>query len=96
MDENGTIVSANRRAEVVLARDLALLNINQVFDIQMREIKHHPFSLPMKLIAMGRYQFYVKVIPPVQQIMRVPDFRQRTDYVAPIQPEPLVMNEKKP
>lgn len=96
LDENGTIVSANRRAEVVLARDLALLNINQVFDIQMREIKHHPFSLPMKLIAMGRYQFYVKVIPPVQQIMRVPDFRQRTDYVAPIQPEPLVMNEKKP
>jgi transcriptional regulator of acetoin/glycerol metabolism len=96
LDENGTIVSANRRAEVVLARDLALLNINQVFDIEMREIKHHPFSLPMKLIAMGRYQFYVKVIPPVQQIMRVPDFRQRTDYVAPVQPEPIVMNEEKP
>ncbi|MEP0073859.1 MAG: sigma-54-dependent Fis family transcriptional regulator [Marinomonas sp.] len=83
LDENGTIVSANRRAEVVLARDLALLNINQIFDIEMREIKHHPFSLPMKLIAMGRYQFYVKVIPPVQQIMRVPDFRQRADYVSP-------------
>lgn len=83
LDENGTIVSANRRAEVVLARDLALLNINQIFDIEMREIKHHPSSLPMKLIAMGRYQFYVKVIPPVQQIMRVPDFRQRADYVSP-------------
>lgn len=85
LDENGTIVSANRRAEVVLARDLALLNINQIFDIEMREIKHHPSSLPMKLIAMGRYQFYVKVIPPVQQIMRVPDFRQRADYVSPSQ-----------
>ncbi|RBP83752.1 sigma-54-dependent Fis family transcriptional regulator [Marinomonas rhizomae] len=96
LDENGTIVSANRRAEVVLARDLALLNINQVFDIEMREIKHHPFSLPMKLIAMGRYQFYVKVIPPVQQIMRVPDFRQRADYVAPSQTETLVMKEKNP
>ncbi|WP_137168977.1 sigma-54-dependent Fis family transcriptional regulator [Marinomonas sp. FW-1] len=96
LDENGTIVSANRRAEVVLARDLALLNINQVFDIEMREIKHHPFSLPMKLIAMGRYQFYVKVIPPVQQIMRIPDFRQRADYIAPSQPEVIVMNEKNP
>lgn len=96
LDENGTIVSANRRAEVVLARDLALLNINQIFDIEMREIKHHPFSLPMKLIAMGRYQFYVKVIPPVQQIMRIPDFRQRADYVAPSQPEAIVMNEKNP
>lgn len=96
LDENGTIVSANRRAEVVLAQDLALLNINQIFDIEMREIKHHPFSLPMKLIAMGRYQFYVKVIPPVQQIMRIPDFRQRADYVAPSQPEAIVMNEKSP
>ncbi|RCW95459.1 sigma-54-dependent Fis family transcriptional regulator [Marinomonas foliarum] len=96
LDENGTIVSANRRAEVVLAQDLALLNINQIFDIEMREIKHHPFSLPMKLIAMGRYQFYVKVIPPVQQIMRIPDFRQRADYVAPSQPEAIVMNEKNP
>lgn len=84
LDENGTIVSANRRAEVVLARDLALLNINQVFDIEMREIKHHPFNLPMKLVAMGRYQFYVKVIPPIQQIMRVPDFRSRAEYVPPL------------
>lgn len=83
LDESGAIVSANRRAEVVLARDLALLNINQVFDIEMREIKHHPPSLPIKLRALGRYQFYVKVIPPVQQVMRVPDFRQRSDYVAP-------------
>lgn len=96
LDENGTIVSANRRAEVVLAQDLALLNINQIFDIEMREIKHHPYSLPMKLIAMGRYQFYVKVIPPVQQIMRIPDFRQRADYVAPPQAEAIVMNEKSP
>ncbi len=83
LDENGTIVSANRRAEVVLARDLALLNIRQIFDIEMREIKHHPASLPLKLLALGRYQFYVKVIPPVQQIMRVPDFRQGSGYVPP-------------
>ncbi|REG83683.1 transcriptional regulator of acetoin/glycerol metabolism [Marinomonas pollencensis] len=83
LDESGTVVSANRRAEVVLARDLALLNINQVFDIEMREIRHHPPSMPIKLRALGRYQFYVKVIPPLQQIMRVPDFRQRADYVPP-------------
>lgn len=84
LDENGIIVSANRRAEVVLARDLALLNINQVFDCEMRDIKHHPFNLPMKLLAMRRYQFYVKVIPPTQHIMRVPDFRKSTDYIAPL------------
>ncbi|WP_428981139.1 sigma-54-dependent Fis family transcriptional regulator [Marinomonas phaeophyticola] len=89
LDEDGVIVSANRRAEVVLARDLGLLNINQVFDCEMREIKHHPINLPMKLLAMGRYQFYVKVIPPTQQIMRVPDFRRRTGYVMPSKQSPL-------
>ncbi|WP_133010838.1 sigma-54-dependent Fis family transcriptional regulator [Marinomonas flavescens] len=99
LDESGTIVSANRRAEVVLARDLGLLNINQVFDIEMREIRHHPPSLPIKLRSLGRYQFYVKVIPPVQQIMRVPDFRQRAEYVAPSNllkknTKDLIMTEK--
>ena len=86
LDENGIIVSANRRAEVVLAQDLALLNINQVFDCSMREIKHHPPNAPMKLRAMGRFQIYVKVIPPLAPVMRVPDFRNRADYIPPVTP----------
>nr|WP_127555750.1 sigma-54-dependent Fis family transcriptional regulator [Saccharospirillum alexandrii] len=86
LDENGVIVSANRRAEVVLAQDLALLNINQVFDCSMREIKHHPPNAPMKLRAMGRFQIYVKVIPPLAPVMRVPDFRNRADYIPPVTP----------
>nr|WP_245584189.1 sigma-54-dependent Fis family transcriptional regulator [Saccharospirillum impatiens] len=84
LDDNGVIVSANRRAEVVLAQDLALLNINQVFDCSMREIKHHPPNAPMKLRAMGRFQIYVKVIPPLAPVMRVPDFRNRADYSPPV------------
>lgn len=83
LDDNGIIVSANRRAEVVLAQDLALLNINQVFDCSMREIKHHPPNAPMKLRAMGRFKIYVKVIPPLAPVMRVPDFRNRADYTPP-------------
>ncbi|WCN07769.1 sigma-54-dependent Fis family transcriptional regulator [Marinomonas mediterranea] len=83
LDENGTIVSANRRAEVVLARDLALLNIAQVFDCEMREIKHQPTNIPMKLKALGRYQFYVNVLPPALPVMRIPDFRKTEGYVAP-------------
>lgn len=86
LDDNGTIVSANRRAEVVLAQDLALLNVNQVFNCEMREIKHHPHSLPMKLKAMGRYQMYVKVIPPLAPVMKAPDFRNRPEYVPPSTP----------
>ncbi|WP_341936966.1 sigma-54-dependent Fis family transcriptional regulator [Marinimicrobium sp. C2-29] len=85
VDENGVIVSANRRAEIVLAHNLALLHINQVFNCEMRDIKQQPPSLPMELEAMGRYQMYVKVIPPLAPIMRVPDFRSHPDYVAPDQ-----------
>ncbi|MHA7879236.1 MAG: sigma-54-dependent Fis family transcriptional regulator [Saccharospirillum sp.] len=83
LDDNGTIVSANRRAEIVLAQDLALMNVNQVFDCEMREIKQHPQNLPMKLRALGRYQMYIKVIPPLAPVMRAPDFRNRPDYVPP-------------
>jgi transcriptional regulator of acetoin/glycerol metabolism len=83
LDDNGVIVSANRRAEVVLAQDLALMNINQLFDCEMREIKHQPPNAPMKLRAMGRFQIYVKVIPPLAPVMRVPDFRNRPDYTPP-------------
>lgn len=92
LDENGTIVSANRRAEIVLAQDLALLNISQVFDCEMREIKQHPATLPMKLCALGRYQMYVKVIPPLSPVMRAPDFRQRPDYVPPQENQPHPMS----
>ncbi|MGB2064438.1 MAG: sigma-54-dependent Fis family transcriptional regulator, partial [Marinomonas gallaica] len=49
LDDRGTIISANRRAEVVLARDLSLLNISQIFDCDMREIKNQPLHMPMKL-----------------------------------------------
>lgn len=92
LDERGTIVSANRRAEVVLARDLSLLNISQIFDCDMREIKNQPLHMPMKLRALGRYQFYVKALPPITQVMKVPDYRMDADYKAP----PKLLDNEKP
>lgn len=83
LDDHGTIISANRRAEVVLARDLSLLNVSQIFDCDMREIKNQPLHMPMKLRALGRYQFYVKALPPVTQVMKVPDYRTSGHYQAP-------------
>ncbi|MEC8080304.1 MAG: sigma 54-interacting transcriptional regulator, partial [Pseudomonadota bacterium] len=79
------IVSANRRAEIVLARDLSLLNISQIFDCDMREIKNQPLHMPMKQRALGRFQFYMKVLPPVTQVMKVPDYRTSGGYEAPPQ-----------
>lgn len=85
LDDQGTIVSANRRAEIVLARDLSLLNISQIFDCDMREIKNQPLHMPMKQRALGRFQFYMKVLPPVTQVMKVPDYRTSGGYEAPPQ-----------
>lgn len=85
LDDQGTIVSANRRAEIVLARDLSLLNISQIFDCDMREIKNQPLHMPMKQLALGRFQFYMKVLPPVTQVMKVPDYRTSGGYEAPPQ-----------
>lgn len=83
IDENGTIVSANRRAEIVLAQNLALLNIEQVFDLAIREIKHHPENMPIQARALGRFNFFVKVSRPQQEVIRTPDFRTRPDYKSP-------------
>lgn len=83
LDDEGTIISANRRAEIVLARDLSLLNISQIFDCDMREIKNQPLHMPMKQRALGRFQLYMKVLPPVTQVMKVPDFRKNGRYEAP-------------
>ena len=92
LDDRGTIISANRRAEVVLARDLSLLNVSQIFDCDMREIKNQPLHMPMKTRALGRYQFYMKVLPPVTHVMKVPDYRRDSAYQAP----PKVIGTEKP
>lgn len=83
IDENGTIVSANRRAEIILAQNLALMNIEQILDIPVHEIKHQPENMPMQARAMGRFNFFIKVSRPKTEIIRTPDFRNRPDYRSP-------------
>ncbi|MDX1472921.1 MAG: sigma-54-dependent Fis family transcriptional regulator [Reinekea sp.] len=83
IDDNGTIISANRRAEIILAQSLALMNIEQIFDIPIREIKHQPDNMPLQARVQGRYHFFIKVTRPSMEIIRTPDFRNRPDYRSP-------------
>ncbi|MFC3853520.1 sigma-54-dependent Fis family transcriptional regulator [Salinispirillum marinum] len=83
LDENGTIVSANRRASALLAHDLALLNVEAVFGCTMREIRQQPASMPLSLRVLERFRVWVKVNPPIAPKITVPDFRQQPDYQAP-------------
>jgi len=76
-NDDGTIISANRRAELLLGYDLALTNIADIFDYPLRELKSHPESMPIALPALGRFQMHGVVKRPTQKVIQAVDFRQR-------------------
>lgn len=76
-NEDGTILSANKRAELLLGHDLALLNINDLFDCPLRELKNHPESMPIELPAMNRFLWHGSIKRPQKQVIQAVDFRQR-------------------
>lgn len=76
-NEEGTIISANRRAELLLACDLALANISQIFDCPLRALKNQPEMLPMQLRTHGRHQMHAMIKRPSEQRIQAVDFRQQ-------------------
>ncbi|WP_083704689.1 sigma-54-dependent Fis family transcriptional regulator [Motiliproteus sp. MSK22-1] len=76
-NEDGTIISSNRRAELLLGYDLALVNISDIFDYPLREMKNHPESMPVSMLALGRYQMHGVIKRPTEQVIRAVDFRDR-------------------
>ncbi|MDN3683759.1 hypothetical protein QW180_05335 [Vibrio sinaloensis] len=57
-NEHGIIVSANRRAEVVLGQDLALQRLDQIFDLKLEQLLSHPAYAPMALISHSQFNFF--------------------------------------
>ncbi|MEX1058449.1 MAG: GAF domain-containing protein, partial [Natronospirillum sp.] len=91
LDEDGTVVSANRRAWVLLAHDLALINVESVFGIKFRELRQQPPNMPLTLRVFDRYRMWVRVQQPLAPPLKVPDFRQQTNVspgerAAPVPP----------
>jgi transcriptional regulator of acetoin/glycerol metabolism len=77
-NEHGTIISANRRAELLLCYDLALVNITDIFDRSLPELKNSPEQIPITLRALGKYQMHGLVKRPPQSAIEAVDFRQQT------------------
>lgn len=77
-NDDGTILSANKRAELLLGHDLALLNINDLFDCPLRDLKNHPESMPIKLPALNHFVWHGSIIRPQKQVIRAVDFRHKT------------------
>lgn len=76
-NEEGSIISANRRAELLLAQDLALLNIESILNISLRELKNHPEELPLDLVACNKFRIYGMLKRPNIPKPRELDFRKQ-------------------
>lgn len=76
LDDEGRVISANRRAWVLLAHDLALINVEQIFGCPFLELKQQPANAPLALRAFNRYRMWVRVQAPLAPPLTIPDFRQ--------------------
>ncbi|MCH8551497.1 MAG: sigma-54-dependent Fis family transcriptional regulator [Natronospirillum sp.] len=83
LDDRGVVVSANRRAWVLLAHDLALMNIENIFGCSFRELSQQPPNVPLTLRVFERYRMWVRVQPPLAPPLKIPDFRIQEQPAAP-------------
>lgn len=75
-DEQGTIISANRRAELILGHDIALTKITNLFNCSLTNFKNHPENLPIPLMTLNKYEMLGLVKRPTTKGIQVNDFRQ--------------------
>ncbi|MEZ8823496.1 sigma-54-dependent Fis family transcriptional regulator [Vibrio amylolyticus] len=77
-NEDGVIISANRRAEVTLGQGIALQRLEQIFDIKMQQILSHPHYNPMSMTTHSRFNYFAIITPPKRSSGRKIDYRQTT------------------
>ncbi|MGY5452249.1 sigma-54-dependent Fis family transcriptional regulator [Agarivorans sp. MS3-6] len=74
-DETGLVISANRRAELVLATDLKLVNISELFDVSVGQLINQPESFQVPLLTRQQFRVHGILHKPKQAKPRVLDFR---------------------
>ena len=77
VNEDGMIISANRRAELLLSVELSMINIGDVFDTRFFDMKHQPDNLPMRLRTQHGYQMQALIRKPTQTIVEPVDYRNK-------------------
>lgn len=98
-NEQGVIVSANRRAEVVLGQDLALQRLEQIFDIKLEQLLSHPPFNPTAISTHSHFSFFGIITPPKVPQGRQIDYRKSTpktdlkDAKAPLDLDRLNMGD---
>lgn len=75
-DDQGQVVSANRRADNLLGVGLARVNIESLFDVPLPQLLNQPDGQPFNLLAGGRFRFHARVHRPRQAApIQARDFR---------------------
>jgi len=76
-DDQGQVVSANRRADSLLGVGLAQVNIEKLFDVPLQQLLNQPEAQPFNLRASGRFRFHAQIKRPQQPAsIQARDFRQ--------------------
>ncbi|MFT6919522.1 MAG: transcriptional regulator of acetoin/glycerol metabolism [Cognaticolwellia sp.] len=74
-NDEGTIISANKRAEVLLCYDLTLANIVDIIDIPLQKIKTKLSNLPFAFKVLNKYNMHGFIKAPVKNEIQAVDFR---------------------
>lgn len=82
-DENGRVVSANRRADILLGMTPDQARIDVLFDLPLQQLINQPSGQPMLLRAFGRHRFHGTVGRPHRARVAVRDFRTGVPSASP-------------
>lgn len=82
-DEQGHVVSANRRADNLLGQPLTYGAIEQLFDVPLQQLLNQPDGQPFSLRTSGHFRFHARVRRPARPApIRARDFRPPATHSA--------------
>jgi len=86
-DEQGHVVSANRRADNLLGQPLTYGAIEQLFDVPIQQLLNQPDGQPFSLRTSSHFRFHARIRRPARPAPIQPrDFRPRATQSTPQEP----------
>ncbi|MFT0622664.1 sigma-54-dependent Fis family transcriptional regulator [Ectopseudomonas guguanensis] len=86
-DEQGHVVSANRRADNLLGQSLTYGTIEQLFDVPLQQLLNQPDGQPFSLRTSGHFRFHARVRRPARPApIQARDFRPQAPTPVPEEP----------
>lgn len=87
-DEQGHVVSANRRADNLLGQPLTYGAIEQLFDVPLQQLLNQPDGQPFSLRTSSHFRFHARVRRPARPAPIQPrDFRPQATQSTPQEPQ---------